>query len=154
MADTREAKREPDSGVLAGVLEEHAKPRGRFPHFRRVGDFIFVSGTSARRADNTIEGADADEMGTTQLDIRVQTRAVLENIEAILSEAGATMGDLVDITAFLVNMNDFDGYNKAYSQVLDYDGPTRTTVAVHQLPHPHLLIEMKATAYAPVKSVK
>jgi 2-aminomuconate deaminase len=151
MADAPDTPVSPGNGASAGVLQGRAKPRGRFPHYRRVGDFIFVSGTSARRADNTIEGATADEMGTTQLDIRAQTRAVLENIEAILAEAGASLRDLVDITAFLVNMNDFGGYNEVYGQFFDYGGPTRTTVAVHQLPHPHLLIEMKATAYAPGK---
>ena len=64
-------------------------PRGRFPHARRVGDFVYVSGTSARRPDNTIEGAEVDELGTTALDIRVQTRAVLENVKGILAEHGA-----------------------------------------------------------------
>ena len=59
-------------------------PRGRFPHARVAGDLIYVSGTSSRRPDNTIAGAEVDEMGTTSVDIRVQTRAVLENIRAIL----------------------------------------------------------------------
>jgi len=131
------------------VLDDRAKPRGRYPHYRRVGDFIFVSGTSSRRPDNTIAGAEVDEMGTASLDIRVQTRAVLENIRGILAAAGADLADLVEITTFLVNMNDFGGYNEVYAEYFDYGGPTRTTVAVHQLPHPHLLIEMKATAYLP-----
>jgi len=132
-----------------GVLEGQARPRGRFPHYRRVGDFVFVSGTSARRPDNSIEGAEVDEMGTTRLDIAVQTRAVIEALRTILADAGCGLEDLVDVTAFLVNMNDFAGYNRVYGEYFDYGGPTRTTVAVHQLPHPHLLIEMKATAYAP-----
>ncbi len=135
--------------AVASVLRDRAKPRGRFPHFRRAGDFIFVSGTSTRRPDNSIAGASVDEMGTTSLDIRVQTRAVIENIRAVLQAAGADLEDLVEISAFLVSMNDFGGYNEVYGEYFDYTGPTRTTVAVHQLPHPHLLIEMKATAYRP-----
>ena len=135
--------------AVANVLRDHARPRGRFPHYRRAGDFIFVSGTSARRADNTIAGASVDEMGTASLDIRVQTRAVIENIRAVLQAAGAELEDLVEISTFLVSMNDFGGYNEVYGEYFDHTGPTRTTVAVHQLPHPHLLIEMKATAYRP-----
>ena len=122
-------------------------PRGRFPHARRVGDFVYVSGTSARRPDNTIEGADVDELGTTALDIRVQTRAVLENVKGILAEHGADLADLVQVTTYLVNMNDFGGYNEVWASYFDESGPTRTTVAVHQLPHPHLLIEIQAVAY-------
>ncbi len=129
------------------LVEGRAQPRGRYPHARRCGDFIFVSGTSARRADNTIAGAGADAMGTTSLDIREQTRAVIDNIDAILAEFGSGLVDVVEITTFLVNMNDFGGYNEIYAEYFDYDGPARTTVAVHQLPHPHLLIEMKAVAH-------
>jgi 2-aminomuconate deaminase len=133
------------------VVDGKAKPRGRFPHIRRAGDFLFVSGTSARRADNTIAGAEVDGFGTTRLDIRAQTRAVLENIRDILASMDADLGDIVEITTFLVNMNDFAGYNEVYSDHFDCNGPARTTVAVHQLPHPHLLIEMKAVAYKPAK---
>ena len=127
-----------------------AKPRGTFPHIRRAGDFLFVSGTSSRRPDNSIAGAEADEMGTVELDIETQTRAVIENIGDILAQEGATLEDLVEISTFLVNMNDFGGYNRVYSEFFDYDGPARTTVAVHQLPHPHLLVEIKAVAFKPL----
>lgn len=131
------------------VLEGSAKPRGTFPHVKRVGDFIYVSGTSSRRPDNSFAGADVDEMGTTRLDIRAQTRAVIENIDTILQGVGASLRDVIDVTTFLVNMNDFGGYNEVYAEFFGYEGPTRTTVAVHQLPHPHLLIEIKAVAYQP-----
>ena len=133
------------------VIEGKAKPRGKYPHYKRVADFIFVSGTSSRRSDNTLEGVEVDEMGTTNLDIRVQTRAVIQNIDSTLQVAGSSLKDVVDLTTFLVNMNDFGGYNEAYAEFFDYNGPARTTVAVHQLPHPHLLIEIKAMAYAPLK---
>lgn len=132
------------------VLTDKARPRGRYPHYKRVGDFIYVSGTSSRKPDNTFAGVEVDEMGTTNLDIRAQTRAVLENIDAILQAAGASIKDVVDVTSFLVNMNDFGGYNAVYGEFFDFEGPTRTTVAVHQLPHPHLLIEIKAVAYKPL----
>ncbi len=124
-------------------------PRGAYPHTKRVGDFIFVSGTSSRRADNTIAGVDIiDEMGTKRLNIEVQTREVLNNIAKNLEKAGASMSDVVDVTSFLVNMNDFADYNKAYAEFFNAEtGPTRTTVAVHQLPHPDLVVEIKVMAY-------
>ena len=86
---------------------------------------------------------------TTRLDIEAQTRAVLDNIDDILAAFGSGLVDVVEITTFLVNMNDFGGYNGVYGEYFDYDGPARTTVAVHQLPHPHLLIEIKAVAFVP-----
>lgn len=132
------------------LIQGKATPRGKFPHVKRVGDFIYVSGTSSRRPDNSFVGVDVDEFGTTNLDIKAQTKAVLDNINDILKEEGASLQDIVDVTTFLVNMNDFGGYNKIYAEHFDYDGPTRTTVAVHQLPHPHLLIEIKVVAYKKV----
>lgn len=135
--------------VTSRIVDGKATPRGKFPHIKRAGDFLFVSGTSSRRPDNTFDGVEVDEMGTTNLDIRAQTRAVLDNIRDILASEGAGLSDIVEITTFLVNMNDFGGYNEVYGQVFDVNGPTRTTVAVHQLPHPHLLIEIKAIAYKP-----
>jgi 2-aminomuconate deaminase len=129
------------------LIQGKATPRGKFPHVKRVGDFIYVSGTSSRRPDNSFVGVDVDEFGTTNLDIKAQTKAVLDNINDILKEEGASLKDIVDVTTFLVNMNDFGGYNQVYADHFDYDGPTRTTIAVHQLPHPHLLIEIKVVAY-------
>ena len=137
--------------IESKVIQGKAKPRGKYPHFKRAGDFIIVSGTSARRADNTIAGAEVDEFGTTHLDIREQTKAVIENVRDILRDAGAQLEDLVEVTTYLVNINDFAGYNEVYGEYFDYDGPARTTVAVHQLPHPHLLIEIRAVAYKPEK---
>ncbi len=137
----------------AQVIAGKAKPRGSFPHFKRAGDFIYVSGTSSRRPDNSFVGVEVDEMGSTNLDIVAQTRAVIENIADILQAAGADLQDVVEISSYLVNMNDFAGYNQVYSEYFGEDGPTRTTVAVHQLPHPHLLIEIKAVAYKPQSAV-
>ena len=137
--------------IESKIVEGKAKPRGKYPHIKRAGDFLLVSGTSARRADNTIAGADVDELGTTCLDIRTQTRAVIENVRDILRSAGAELEDVVEITTYLVNMNEFGGYNEVYGEYFGYDGPARTTVAVHQLPHPQLLIEIRAMAYKPLK---
>ncbi|MDC0629621.1 RidA family protein [Flavobacteriaceae bacterium] len=124
-------------------------PRGAYPHIKRVGDFIFVSGTSSRRADNSIAGVDIiDDMGTKYLNIETQTREVLKNINTNLATEGASLEDVVDVTSFLVNMNDFAGYNRAYAKFFSASsGPTRTTVAVHQLPHPDLVVEIKVIAY-------
>lgn len=123
-----------------------AKPRGRFPHIKVAGDLVFVSGTSSRRPDNSFAGVTVDEMGVTDLDIRQQTRAVIDNIRELLAAVGAGLPDLVSVTTYLVSMNDFGGYNEVWGEFFDENGPSRTTVAVHQLPHPHLLIEISAVA--------
>ena len=135
--------------TTAKLVAGKATPRGAFPHVKIAGDFIFISGTSSRLPDNSFAGVEVDEMGTTNLDIKAQTQAVIENIGDILKSVGAELTDLVEISSFLVNMNDFGGYNQIYGEYFDETGPTRTTVAVHQLPHPHLLIECKAVAYKP-----
>ena len=129
------------------VLEDRASPRGKYPHVKCVGDLIFVSGTSARQRDNSIRGATVDAMGTTRLDVREQTRAVLENIAGILESVGASLAEVVSVTTYLVDMNDFGGYNEVYGEFFDYSGPARTTVAVHQLPHPLLRIEISCIAH-------
>jgi len=139
-----------DSKKQSKLVEGKATPRGKFPHVKRVGDFIYISGTSSRLPDNSFAGVEVDEFGTTNLDIKSQTKAVIDNIRDILRIMDADLTDLVEIVSFLVNMNDFGGYNEVYGEYFDYEGPTRTTVAVHQLPHPHLLIEIKAIAYKPV----
>lgn len=139
------------SGSQSKVVEGKARPRGKYPHVKRAGDFLFVSGTSSRCADDSIAGAEVGSSGTLRLDIRVQTREVIQNIRDILRSAGAQLEDLVEISTFLVNMNDFAGYNEVYGEFFGYDGPARTTVGVRELPHPHLLIEIKAVAYKPLK---
>lgn len=128
-------------------MGELSTPRGEFPHLRSSGDVVYVSGTSARRPDNTIAGATVDEFGTVDLDMTVQAQAVLDNVEQVLATVGLDRSDIVDATVFLVNMNDFGVYNRVWASFFaDVVAPARTTVAVHQLPHPHLLVEIKATA--------
>ena len=136
--------------ITSKTLSEKAKPRGKYPHVKRAGDFLVVSGTSSRRKDGSFRGADQDEMGNVSLDIQEQTRAVIENISDILKSEGSSLRDVVDLTTFLINMNDFKGYNETYSEYFNENGPARTTIAAHQLPHPLILIEIKVTAFAPI----
>jgi len=138
-----------DAGTATGIVPGKARPRGAYPHFRRAGELIFVSGTSSRRADDSIAGAGHGASGQPLLDIRVQTRAVLENIRDILAHAGASLADVVELSTYLVDMRDFGAYNEIYGEFFGPDGPARTTVAVAALPHPHLLIEIKAVAWRP-----
>ena len=142
-----------ETNVISKVIADKAVPRGKFPHVKRAGDFIYISGTSSRLPDNSFAGVKVYKFGVTELDIKAQTKAVIENIRDILLSVDADLSNLVEISTFLVNMNDFKGYNEVYGEYFDFDGPTRTTVAVHQLPHPHLLIECKAVAYKPLMSI-
>lgn len=121
------------------IVPGKASPLGRYPHIKVVGDFAFVSGTSSRRPDGTIAGSD----------IAGQTRAVIDNIGDILAVVGAGLADLIQVTTYLVDMSDFDAYNAVYAEYFTENGPTRTTVAVRELPHPDLLIEIQAIAYRP-----
>jgi 2-aminomuconate deaminase len=134
------------------VVSTAAPPRGRYPHVRRAGDFVFVSGLSSRRPDGSIAGVTfgADGLLPT-LDIAEQTCAVIENIAHVLGAVNGSLADIVEFCAYLVDMNDFPAYNTVYSDYFAESGPARTTVAVHALPHPHFRIEAKVIAYLPVK---
>ena len=134
------------SDVTAKVVAGKAPPRGAYPHVKTVGDMVWVSGTSSRRPDDSFAGVEITADGSVSLDIREQTRAVIENIRDILRSVDCDLGDLVQVTSYLVDMADFTGYNEVYAEFFDYTGPTRTTVAVRELPHPHLLIEITAVA--------
>ncbi len=133
----------------SAVVPGKATPRGAYPHVKVVGNLVFVSGTSSRRPDDSIAGAEVVD-GSKVLDVAIQTRAVIENIADILAVVGASLADLVQVTCYLVDMADFPAYNAAYAQYFDAaTGPTRTTVAVRELPHPDLLIEIQAVAVLP-----
>ncbi len=139
------------------TVEGRAPALAAYPHARRAGDFVFVSGVSSRRADGSHVGAtpkydDAGRQTGVETDIGAQTDAVLSNIDAILVAAGGSIKDVVDITVFVVNMADYKGMNDVYNRYFDAaTGPSRTTVAVRALPHPNLLVEMKAVAHLPVR---
>jgi 2-aminomuconate deaminase len=128
------------------------KPVGAYPHARRAGGFIFVSGMGPRQAGtDAIPGGpirDADGH-PLDYDIEAQTRAVIENIRAVLEAAGASLDDVVDCTSFLIDMDrDFKGYNKIYGEYFTGIQATRTTLAITALPTP-IAVEMKVVAVAP-----
>ena len=125
------------------------EPLGLYPHARRVGNLLFVSGLSARqRGQKKIPGVVLGENGeVTDYDIEVQCRYLFENIRHILEEAGSSWEHLVDVTVFLTNIDrDFSLYNKVYAEHFKTCRPCRTTVEVSSLPLPDIAIEMKCIA--------
>jgi 2-aminomuconate deaminase len=127
------------------------EPVGAFPHAKRVGDLLFLSGIGPRkRRSKEIPGVTLDSAGhVVGYDIEAQCRAVFENVRLVLEDAGANWNDIVDVTVFLTNMKkDFPAYNKLYAQYFSGDGkpnPTRTTIEVGALPTP-IAIELKVIA--------
>ena len=113
---------------------------------KEVGDLIFLAGVSSRQPDDSIKGAFRGPTGALEVDIRAQTEGAIENLQAALESVSAQLSDVVDVTVFLVNMADYGGFNEVWNRFFGPSGPTRTTVAVHQLPDPHLAIELKAIA--------
>ncbi len=132
------------------IVNDFARPRANYPHARRAGGFIFISGLSSRRADDSFAGVTRLADGRVERDIAAQTEAVIENLRTILRAAGADLDHLVDVTVFLTDMADYAAFNAVYDRYFaSATGPTRTTVAVRELPHPDLLIEIKGVAVAP-----
>lgn len=130
------------------MIEDRIRPLGAYPSLRRCGDWLFLSGMSARQADGGCAGVTQLADGELQIDVALQTRVVIEKIRKALQEAGAALSDCVSLSCYLTDMRDFEAYNRAYAEVFDEaTGPARTTVAVHQLPHPHMRIEITATAF-------
>ncbi|MBS0505904.1 MAG: RidA family protein [Proteobacteria bacterium] len=127
------------------------RPLGNYARWRRVGATIYVAGVSARLPGGEIDGVRRDG-DAVQRDVAVQTRRVLANVDAILQEAGAGLADCVDMTVYLVRAEDFAAFNAAYAEFFPGDAPvpTRTTVVVRALPHPDMVVEIKAVACAPV----
>ena len=127
------------------------EPVGAFPHAKRVGNLLFLSGIGPRvRGSKEIPGVTLDEHGAiANYDIETQTRAVFENVRLVLEDAGASWNNIVDVTVFLTNMkDDFPTYNRIYPEYFAGAGkpnPTRTTVEVGALPTP-IAIELKVIA--------
>lgn len=127
------------------------EPVGAFPHAKRAGDFLFLSGIGPRvRGSKEIPGATLDPAGQiVDYDIATQCRAVFENVRLVLEDAGASWNDIVDVTVFLTNMKkDFPIYNLIYAKHFAGAGkpnPTRTTIEVTALPTP-IAIELKVIA--------
>src|SRR5947208_12661668 len=128
-----------------------AEPVGAFPHAKRVGNLLFLSGIGPRvRGSKEIPGVTLDSAGiVASYDIEKQCHAVFETVRLVLDDAGASWNDIVDVTVFLTNMKkDFPIYNKLYAEYFAGDGkpnPTRTTVEVAALPTP-IAIELKVVA--------
>tara|TARA_B110000459_G_scaffold204073_1_gene264004 strand:- start:16010 stop:17407 length:1398 start_codon:yes stop_codon:yes gene_type:complete len=125
------------------------KPVGAYPHARRVGNMLYLSGVGPRQpGTNSIPGGPIhDENGAPcNYDIKAQTHAVIDNISRILEEAGSSIDKVLDVTSFLVDMDrDFQGYNEVWAETLGKVGPTRTTLAIRALPTP-IAVEMKVIA--------
>jgi 2-aminomuconate deaminase len=127
------------------------EPVGAFPHAKRVGDLLFLSGIGPRvRGSKEIPGVTLDATGAiTDYDIETQCHAVFENVRLVLEDAGATWNDIVDVTVFLTNMKkDFPIYNRIYAEHFagpDKPNPTRTTIEILSLPTP-IAIELKVIA--------
>ncbi|HPF39805.1 MAG TPA: RidA family protein [Phycisphaerae bacterium] len=134
------------------ISNRAAEPVGAFPHAKRVGDFLFLSGIGPRvRGSRTIPGVTLDAAGNvTGRDITAQTHAVFENVRLVLEDAGAQWNDIVDVQVFLTHMKeDFQTFNGIYSEYFagsDKPNPTRTTVEVGALPTP-IAVELKVIAY-------
>lgn len=125
-----------------------AKPLGAYPHARKVGNLLFLSGIGSRRAsDNSIPGLELDENGNIlNYDIEAETHQVMENVKAVLEASGSSWSKIVDVTVFLTNMKkDFPIYNKIYAQYFADVEACRTTVEVKSLPTP-IAIELKVIA--------
>jgi 2-aminomuconate deaminase len=124
------------------------EPVGSYPHAKKVGDLLFLSGVGPRkRGSKIIPGVNLSKDGKIlSYDIKKQCVAVFENIRLILEESGSSWDNIVDVTVFLTNMNsDFEEYNKLYSEYFIGPFPTRTTVEVGALPTP-IAIELKVVA--------
>ena len=123
-------------------------PVGAYPHAKRAGGFLFLSGIGPRPADGgAIPGVTLDGNGElSAYAIEPQCHAVFANVRTVLESAGATWDDLVDVTVFLTDISrDFDAYNRIYGEYFGPDGPCRTTVEVSRLPTP-IAIELKCIA--------
>ncbi|NVJ59533.1 MAG: RidA family protein [Gammaproteobacteria bacterium] len=124
------------------------EPVGLYPHARRVGNLLFLSGVGPRqRGSKDIPGVTLDEHGNiVEYDIEAQCRSVFDNVRWILEESGSSWENLVDVQVFLTNMKaDFKKYNKIYAEYFNTNQPCRTTVEINALPTP-IAIELKCIA--------
>lgn len=139
------------SGAESIESRSAPEPVGAYPHAKRVGDLLFLSGVGPRqRGRKEIPGVTLDERGNVvRKDIEAQCRSVFENVRVILEEAGSGWGNIVDVLVFLTDMkNDFAAYNRLYAEYFAGPGkpnPTRTTIEISSLPTP-IAIELKVIA--------
>ena len=124
------------------------EPVGLYPHARRVGNLLFLSGVGPRqRGSKQIPGVELDDSGAiVSYDIESQCRSVFQNVRFILEDAGSSWENIVDVTVFLTNLkDDFAIYNKVYAEYFADNRPCRTTVEINALPTP-IAIELKVIA--------
>jgi len=129
-------------------LDQAPKPVGLYPHARKVGNLLFLSGVGPRTpGTDVIPGLELDKNGNyLTFDFEAQCRSVFDNVKIILEGAGASWNDLVDVTVFLVDMKrDFQIYNRVYAEYFAENQPCRTTLAINALPTP-IAIELKCIA--------
>ena len=139
-------KQETRNGTIK--TDNAAKPLGPYPHARKVGDLLFLSGIGSRQAsDNKIPGLEQDAEGNIlKYDIEAECRSVFANVKAVLEASGSSWEKMVDVTVFLTNMkHDFPIYNKIYGEYFKDVEACRTTVEVKSLPTP-IAIELKVIA--------
>lgn len=128
--------------------EQAAKPLGAYPHARRVGNLLFLSGIGSRQAsDNKIPGLELDKDGNIiKYDIEAECHSVFANVKAVLEASGSKWENIVDVTVFLTNMKkDFPLYNEIYGKYFSDVNACRTTVEIKSLPTP-IAIELKVIA--------
>lgn len=134
---------------MSGIDSSKApEPVGHYPHARRVGELLFLSGVGPReRGSKKIPGVELDAQGNiTSYDIEVQCRSVFQNVKWILEAAGSSWEKIVDVTVFLTNMkDDFPTYNRLWKEYFAVDPPCRTTLEINCLPTP-IAIELKVIA--------
>jgi len=124
------------------------EPVGLYPHARRVGNLLFLSGVGPReRGTKVIPGVELNEAGEiVSYDIETQCRSVFQNVRYILEDSGSSWANIVDVTVFLTNMkDDFATYNRVYAEYFADNQPCRTTVEINKLPTP-IAIELKVIA--------
>ena len=128
------------------------KPVGLYPHARKVGNLLFLSGVGPRIAgsdatDSGVPGLKLDKNGNQlEFDFEAQVHSVFKNVRMVLEEAGSSWDQLVDVTVFLTDMKrDFQTYNRIYAEYFKDNQPCRTTVAIDSLPTP-IAIELKCIA--------
>ncbi len=137
-----------DSRKSIRISKNAPEPVGPYPHARKVGDLLFLSGVGPRqRRSKQIPGVTLDKNGNVlEYDIEAQCRSVFENVRIILEESGLDWTNLVDVTVFLINMKeDFETYNRVYAEYFKENQPCRTTVGISALPTP-IAIELKCIA--------
>ena len=145
-ADTNAKHQTPNKTIIK--TDSAAKPLGAYPHARRVGNLLFLSGIGSRNAkDNSIPGLELDADGNIlKYDIEAECLSVFANVKAVLEASGSSWDKIVDVTVFLTNMkNDFPVYNKIYGEYFKDVEACRTTVEVKSLPTP-IAIELKVIA--------